>query len=161
MADAVELRIDTSGMEAALKQLEPKRVYEVLMGWYGKSTVYVRSEMRARAPGRLKGRVAIRMDTFRPPRWAVIRPGSRLTHLIEYGTGSAGAPGVTHVARHWPSTEGIMAAMGLPRPEAFAVARSIGLRGGNPARPFIQPTFLAIQGRVVQMMAETAQEVLR
>jgi hypothetical protein len=76
---------------------------------------------------------------------------SGLAHLVEGGTGSQGAAGFSHAARHWPSTEGIMRATGLPRPEAFLVARAIGTRGGNPPRPFIRPTYEATKGQLGAM----------
>jgi len=157
----MEITIDARGIEAAAKELDPKRAYEVLMRWYATATVYVRDEMRARAPSSLKSKVIIKLDTLRPPNWARIRAKSRLAHLIEGGTGRLGAPGFKHVARHWPSTPGIMRATGLPKAEAFLVARSIGLRGGNPARPFVQPTYVAVKGRVEQMAEQAVKDVIR
>jgi hypothetical protein len=54
-----------------------------------------------------------------------------------------------------------MAATGLPEPQAFLVARAIGLRGGNRPQPFIAPTYRATQGHVTAMMEEITTEVLR
>jgi hypothetical protein len=101
------------------------------------------------------------MDTVRPPRWARIGVKSPLTWLIEGGTGALGDPSFRHVARHWPSTAGIMAATGLPEPQAFLVARAIGLRGGNRPRPFVQPTYEATKNVVAQMARDAVAEVLR
>jgi len=129
--------------------------------WFDRASKVVRDELKARAPGSLKNKVYIRMDTLRPPRWARISVKSPLGWLIEGGTGSQGDPTFRHVSRHWPSTSGIMAATGLPEPRAFLVARAIGLRGGNPPRPFVRPTYEATRGRVEQMINEITAEVLR
>jgi len=159
----IGLQIDITGYERSLAAVDPKNVYIILNTWYQRATNYVRDQLRMRAPTRLKRKVYIKMDTVRPPRWARIGVKSPLTWLIEGGTGSAGDPSFNHVNRHWPAIDGsggLMEEMGLPRPEAFLVARSIGLRGGNPAKPFIQPTFQAVNGTVTQMMETIAQEVL-
>jgi len=157
----MDIIVEATGIEAALKAVAPQKAYEILTRWYATATVYVRDEMRARAPSSLKSTVKIKLDTLRPPRWAVIRARSRLTHLIEGGTGRQGASGFKHVARHWPSTLGIMQTTGLPQAEAFLVARTIGLRGGNPARPFVRPTYVAVKGHVEQLAQQAAQEAIR
>ena len=50
---------------------------------------------------------------------------------------------------------------GLPRPEAFLVARSIGERGGNPPKPFIKPTFLTVQQPLVRMAEVIVDKILQ
>lgn len=151
----MQIKIDAVGIDTALKQLDPQHAQAALIRWYDTATKYVKQELRARAPATLKGKVRSMTDGFTPPRWARIYVKSPLAHLIEGGTGRLGAGGFNHVGTHWPSTEGIMRATGLPKPQAFAVARSIGLRGGNPARPFIEPTYMAVNGHVEQL-AEAA-----
>ena len=163
----MDIIVEATGIEAALKAVAPQKAYEILTVWYATASVYVRDEMRARAPSSLKSTVKIKLDTLRPPRWAVIRARSRLTHLIEGGTGRQGAPGFKHVPRHWPAVgnqpgkPGIMQMTGLPQAEAFLVARTIGLRGGNPARPFVRPTYVAVKGHVEQLAQQAAQEAIR
>lgn len=158
----MEITIDQRGIEAVLRQLDPKHGYEIIMRWYDAGTRLVRDEMRSRATSkRVAARVTIKLDSLRPPRWARIRSKSPLAHLLEGGTGALGASGFKHVARHWPSTQGIMRQTGLPQAEAFLVARAIGLRGGNRAQPFVQPTYLAVRGRVERMAEDAAREVLR
>jgi len=160
MAD-LEIRLDATGMEEALRQCNPQQVYTVLNLWFDRASRLVRDELRARAPGSLSKKTYIRMDTLRPPRWARISVKSPMTWLIEGGTGAQGDPAFRHVSRHWPSTSGIMQATGLPEPQAFLVARSIGLRGGNPPRPFIRPTYEATKGQVAAMMGQIVAEVMR
>lgn len=160
MAD-MEIRLTTTGLENALKQLDPRQTYTMLNMWFDRASRLVRDELKARAPGSLKTKVYIRMDTLRPPRWARISVKSPIMWLIEGGTGSQGDPKFRHVARHWPSTSGIMAATGLPEPRAFLVARAIGLRGGNPPRPFIQPTYEATKAQVEALAGQIVTEVLR
>ena len=156
----MEIRIEASGLEGAERALRPEQVYTAMMLWYERGTRLVADELRSRAPARLRGKVYIRVDTLRPPRWARIGVKSGLARLIEGGTGALGDPSFRHVSRHWPSTEGITQTTGLPRPQAFLVARSIGLRGGNPPRPFIQPTWRAVAGRVEQLAEQVVAEVL-
>ncbi len=157
----MNITVDTRGMEEAMRALSPERVYTALMLWYDRGSRYIKGELAMRAPRRLKGKVKVLMDLMRPPRWARVYVKGGLAHLIEGGTGALGAGGFSHVSRHWPSTEGIMRQTGLPRPEAFLVARSIGMRGGNPPRPFIMPTYEATKGRVEQMAVEAVNEAVR
>jgi len=147
----MRIDIDATGFEAALKRLDPQHAQAALIRWYDTAIKYVKQELRAQAPNTLKTKVRSMTDGLTPPKWARIYVKSPLAHLIEGGTGRQGAGGFNHVATHWPSTEGIMRATGLPKPQAFAVARSIGLRGGNPARPFIEPTYFAVKGHVEQL----------
>jgi|GEM_PF-5471441 hypothetical protein len=147
----MQIKIDMTGMDAAVKQLDPQHAQAALIRWYDTAIKYVKQELRAQAPNTLKSKVRSMTDGLTPPRWARIYVKSPLAHLIEGGTGRPGAGGFNHVATHWPSTEGIMRATGLPKPQAFAVARSIGLRGGNPPRPFIEPTYFAVKGHVEQL----------
>lgn len=159
----VGLQIDIAGYEQSLAAVDPKNVYIILNTWYQRAGDYVRDQLRMRAPKRLKGKVYIRYDTVRPPRWARIGVKSPLTWLIEGGTGPAGDPSFNHVSRHWPAISGkygLMEEMDLPAPEAFLVARSIARRGGNPAKPFIAPTFQAVKGTIDTMMTAIIQEVL-
>jgi hypothetical protein len=160
MAD-LEIRLDVTGLEAALQQCNPQQVYTVLNLWFDRASKLIQAELKARAPGSLSKKTYIRMDTLRPPRWARISVKSPLGWLIEGGTGSQGDPSFRHVSRHWPSTSGIMQATGLPEPQAFLVARAIGLRGGNKPRPFIAPTYAATQGQVEALAAQIVAEVLR
>jgi hypothetical protein len=160
MAD-LEIRLDATGLDEALRQLNPQQAYTALNLWFDRASKLVRDELKERAPGSLKSKVYIRLDTLRPPRWARISVKSPLTWLIEGGTGSQGNPAFRHVARHWPSTSGIMTATGLPEPQAFLVARAIGLRGGNKPRPFIAPTYEATKSQVEAMAGQIVAEVLR
>ena len=154
----MKITVDAIGLESALKQLDPKHAQAALIAWYDASIKYVRQALRARAPASLKGKVRYMTDGFVPPRWARVYVKSPLAHLIEGGTGRLGSGGFNHVSRHWPSTEGIMRATGLPKPQAFAVARAIGLRGGNQARPFIEPTAFAVKGHVEQLGEEVVKK---
>jgi hypothetical protein len=151
----MRINVDATGINIALDALDPQHGQAAMIRWYDMAIKYVKQELRARAPATLKGKVRSMTDGFTPPRWARIYVKSPLAHLIEGGTGRLGAGGFNHVGTHWPSTEGIMRATGLPKPQAFAVARSIGLRGGNPARPFIEPTYMTVKGHVEQL-AEAA-----
>lgn len=147
----MQIKLDATGMDAAVKQLDPQHAQSALIRWFDTATKYVKQELRARAPMTLKGKVRSMSDGLTPPKWARIYVKSPLAHLIEGGTGRLGSGGFNHASTHWPSTEGIMRATGLPKPQAFAVARSIGLRGGNPARPFIEPTYDAVKSHVEQL----------
>ena len=152
--------VSASGIEEVLRRLDPKNADRALIIWYERGTQYVRDELRNRAPSRLRGKVTIRTDGLTPPQWARVKVKGPLAHLIEGGTGTQGAPGFNH-REHHPSVEGIIRQTGLPRPEAFLVARAIGARGGNPPKPFIQPTFLVVQQPLVRMAEVIVDEVLR
>jgi hypothetical protein len=102
MAD-LEIRLDVTGLEAALQQCNPQQVYTVVVTWFDRASKLIQAELKARAPGSLSKKTYIRMDTLRPPRWARISVKSPLTWLIEGGTGSQGDPSFRHVSRHWPS----------------------------------------------------------
>jgi len=157
----VEITIDTSGLDAASKQLDPKNVYTALTQWYKTSTVYVRDGMRARVKSRIKGKVKIRTDGFLPPRWARVRVYSPLGHILEGGTGRLGAPGFNHSSRHFPRVTGdggLMQTMGLPKAEAFAVAKSISERGGNRAQPFVHATYIATKAHVEHLAEEALKK---
>ena len=156
----MQITIDATGIEEAVKQLDPKQADEILIRWYDRSLKYVKSELRSRSPAKLKTKVRSMTDGLTPPKWARVYVKSGLAHLIEGGTGRQGGGGFSHVGTHWPSTTGIMQATGLPRPQAFAVARAIGLRGGNPPRPFVQPTYLAVKGHVEQLAVQAVNEVM-
>jgi len=160
----MQISVEATGIEQAVRDLDPKRADLVLIKWFDGSTQYVKRELSNRAPKRLQRWVRIMTDRLTPPHWARVYVKSPLAHLIEGGTGPLGAAGFKHSGRFFPRVTGqygIMQTMGLPQAEAFLVARAIALRGGNPARPFIQPTFLAVQGRLVQMAEEAAREVWR
>jgi hypothetical protein len=45
--------------------------------------------------------------------------------------------------------------------QAFLVARTIGIRGGNRPRPFIAPTRAAVTPRVIAMAHEAVREALK
>lgn len=156
----VNLTISTSGIDDCLKAADPKQVYTILMTWYARGTTLAANELRSRAPKRLKRKVYVRMDVVRPPRWARIGVRGGLSWLVEGGTGRLGDPSFNH-GPHWPSTDGIMKQTGLPRTRAFAMARAIGLRGGNPPQPYIRPTWDAVKDRIEQMGPQIANEVLR
>lgn len=147
----MQIKIDTTGMDAAVKQLDPEHAQAAMIRWYDTAIKYVKQELRSRAPTTLKSKVRSMTDGLTPPKWARIYVKSPLAHLLDGGTGRLGVGGFNHVATHWPSTTGIMRATGLPKPQAFAVARAIGLRGGNPARPFIEPTYDAVKSHVEQL----------
>lgn len=147
----MQIKLDTTGMDAAVKQLDPEHAQAAMIRWYDTAIKYVKQELRTRAPMTLKSKVRSMTDGLTPPKWARVYVKSPLAHLIEGGTGRLGAGGFNHVSTHWPSTTGIMRATGLPKPQAFAVARSIGLRGGNQARPFIEPTYDAVKSHVEQL----------
>ena len=154
---SLDITIEASGIETALKRLDPQNVDRALIIWYDRGTRYVRNELRSRAKGRLKNKTAIKTDGLKPPRWARVYVKSPLARLLEGGTGR-----FSNSIRgdHWPSTPGIMRATGLPQPEAFLVARAIGERGGNPAQPFIRPTYMAVKGPLVRLAEDVVKEVL-
>lgn len=157
-----DLNITLEGSVAeALKACDPKQAYEIIELWYLRVMPYVKGALQARTTSRLKGKVRIMYDGYKPHQWARVYVKSPLAHLLEGGTGSKGVAPFQHVGRHWPSTAGIMRQTGLPKPQAFLVARSIGLRGGNPARPFIGPTARAIRPRAEQMADAAARDVLK
>ena len=157
---SVSLVINIHHFEASLKACNPQQVYTILNTWYDRATTIMANELRSRAKGRLKSKVYINMDKLRPPRWARIGVKHPLARIIEGGTGRLGDPAFNHMPNHWPSTLGIMEATGLPKGRAFLVARAIGLRGGNPAQPFIRPTYEAKRGEVERLMDVIAEEVL-
>lgn len=156
----MQITVDTTGIEEAVKLLDPKQADEIMIRWYDRSIKYVKAELRNRAPATLKTKVRSMTDGLTPPKWARIYVKSGLAHLLEGGTGRQGVAGFTHVGTHWPSTAGIMRTTGLPKPQAFVVARSIGLRGGNPPQPFVQPTYLAVKGHVEQLAVQAVNEVM-
>ena len=157
--EGMQITIGAYGWDEAARQLSPKQAQTALILWFDRGTKYTKSQLRAMAPQRLKGKVRSMTDGLIPPKWARIFVKSPLAHLIEGGTGSMGAAGFNHVPRHWPSTEGIIEQTGLPRSQAYAMARAIGMRGGNPARPFVQPTFEMVHGRLNQMAQDVLKEV--
>jgi hypothetical protein len=157
----IEINLERSGIAEALKACDPKQAYEIIELWYLRAVPYVKGALQARAPARLKGKVRSMKDGYMPHRWMRVYVKSPLAHLLEGGTGAMGVAPFQHVTRHWPSTAGIMRQTGLPKSRAFLVARAIGLRGGNPARPFIGPTASAIVPRVEQMADEAARDVLK
>jgi hypothetical protein len=155
----MQITIDVEGIEKVAALLAPQQSQAVLIRWYELAIPYVKAEMRARAPVTLKAKVRSMTDGLLPPKWARIYIKSPLAHLIEGGTGRQGAGDFRHAARHWPSTEGIMRATGLPKPQAFAVAKTIGERGGNPPRPFVTPMYLAVRGHVQKLAEQAVKEV--
>jgi len=164
--DLLEIRITAAGIEEALRALDARQVYTALMIWFSKGSQYIRDELRSRAPKTLRGKVYIRLDTARPPRWARISVRSPLARLIEGGTGLLGDPRFKHTGRHWPPAAGIQrsfVAMGrdISLRQAFLVARTIGIRGGNRPRPFIAPTRAAVTPRVIAMAHEAVREALK
>lgn len=160
-----ELRIDVDerGLNAVIKQLAPQQASEVMIRWYDRAIKFVVAELRARAPARLKGKVRHMTDGLIPPRWARVFVKSPLAHLLEGGTGRLGVAPFNHASQQFPAIDGewgLMKAMGISRPQAFVIARSIAMRGGNPPRPFIGPTAQAVKTRVERMAEQIADEVL-
>ena len=72
--------VSTSGIEEMLRRLDPKNADRALIIWYDRGTKYVSSELRNRAPSRLRGKVD---DPHRWPDAATV--GTRQSQ------GSAGA----------------------------------------------------------------------
>lgn len=160
--DEMNVSVTATGIEDVLKQLDPKQSQYVLIRWFETATRYVKQELRSRTPSRIKDKVRSMNDGMIPPRWARIFVKSPLAHLLEGGTGTQGVAPFNHASEVFPAIDGqwgIMVATGLPRPQAFAVARTIAKRGGNPPQPFIQPTFAAVEGPVVQLAERAANEV--
>ena len=156
----MEITIDTTGLDAAAKQLDPKNVFIALTQWYNEATVYIKNDMKSRVKRSIRGKVRIRTDGFKPPKWARVKVYSPLAHIMEGGTGTQGVAGFNHASRHFPNVTGpygLMKTMGLPKAQAFAVAKSISERGGNPAQPFKHATYLATKAHVEQL----ADEALR
>lgn len=158
----MRITVDAEGVQGAALALSPKHGPEVMRLWYDQAIKLIKVEMRAQAPTRLKSKVRHMTDGFIPPRWARVYVKSPLAHLIEGGTGSLGSSEFNHVAKHWPSAEGIMRQNPdmLPR-QAYRMARAIGMRGGNPPQPFIAPTYASVKGRVEALSDQIANEVLK
>ena len=156
----MDITIDATGITEALAAVDPRKAYEIIELWYLRSTDYAKRELQGRSPARLRSKARVLFDSYKPHRWARVFVKSSLAHILEGGTGAKGVPPFKHVSTHWPSTTGIMRAMGLPKPEAFLVARAIGLRGGNPPKPFLQPTWDVVAPRIAQMAEEAAAEVV-
>jgi hypothetical protein len=156
----MEIIIDADGLDDVAKVLDPKVVEVALILWYDRATQHAQTTLKSNAPTRFKGKVRVITDGLRPPHWARIYVKSGLAHLIEGGTGSQGSGGgFRHkVPLPFPSVTGIMRQTGLPKPEAFLVARAIFQRGGNTAKPFIRPTYDAIQDRIEQMASEAVED---
>lgn len=157
----MNITVESTGIEAALAQMDPKRAEVALLLWYDRGTSYVKGELRSRAPARLRSKVKIITDGYKPPHWARVFVKSPLAHLIEGGTGRLGAAGFKHNTDFFPSVTGIMRSTGLEKPQAFLVARAIAEQGGTRPRPFIKPTFEATKGRLAQMAAEALDEAFR
>jgi hypothetical protein len=156
----MDIIIAAEGLDDVAKVLDPKVVEVALILWYDRATTLAQSTLKSNAPTRLQGKIKIMTDGQRPPHWARIYVKSGLAHLLEGGTGSQGSGGgFQHKAPlPFPSVTGIMKQTGLPQPEAFLVARAIFQRGGNKAKPFIRPTYEAIQDRVEQMAGEAVED---
>lgn len=160
----MEVTIDVRGLEEAYKITDPVNVYNILMKWYQSSTVYIKDELKSRTPQSGKGKVRVRFDAYRPPRWARVRVYTPLAHIWEGGTGRQGAAGFNHNTSFFPNVDqgqwSIARTMGLPKAEAFLVARSIARRGGNPPKPFIYATYLATKNYVENLMDRVIKDVL-
>ena len=159
----LQITIDEKGLDLIAKQADPKQVYTIMMTWYDRASQIMARELRARTPSRLRGKVRIKMDKLRPPRWCRIDVRSGLAHVIEGGTGTMGDPAFHHRPRHfppWTGEGGLMETMGLSKPAAFAVALSIFKRGGNPPRPFVRPAFQAGLPQVQALMGTIIKEVM-
>jgi len=157
----MDITINATGITEALAAVDPQKAYTIIDLWYLQATDYAKRELRARTPAKIRSKVRVLFDGYKPHRWARLFVKSPLAHLLEGGTGSKGVAPFKHVSTHWPSTEGIMRATNLPRPEAFLVARAIGLRGGNPPKPFLQPTWDVVAPRINAMAEQVAAEVMR
>jgi len=161
----MEIRLEgLTGFEAALRRLDPQRVAEVFFRFFDEAPKYVREQMRSRAPRIVRSRVKVKKDPLRPPHWALIGSTHPLAHIFEGGTGSRGASGFNHAARHFPAIDGefgLMATAGLSRSEAFAMAEAIHQQGGLAPQPFVAPTSAAVQGPVVQMFERAVNEVTK
>lgn len=160
----MEIRVSETGIDAALKKLDPQRAYEIILRWYGEATQYAKRELKSAAPPIVRSRVKVKQDPMKPPRWALVGSTHPLAHIFEGGTGPEGAPNFNHAARHFPRVDGrwgLMEATGLPKPQAFAMASAINEQGGLRAKPFIKPTFLAIRGQLIAMADRIVREVFR
>jgi hypothetical protein len=159
----MQFTIDESGLAQIAKITDPKQVYTIMMTWYDRGTKLVAAELKARTPSRIRGKVRIKVDGFRPPRWARIDVNSPLARLIEGGTGRLGDPAFKHSQNFFPRVTGkggIMENMGLPKPQAFLVARAISRRGGNRPKPFIRPAYEAVKGQLDQLMGVVIRDVM-
>ncbi len=165
MADSnLTINLSATGFEEALARLDPKRRQTALVAWYRYSETYLKRVMRNASPSRIRGKVRSKKDTLSPPRWLRVFNAAPLAHLIEGGTGPIGDPRFNHAARHFPAVDGksgVMNAMDLPRSQAYVVARSIFLRGGNPPRPFVAPAWESAKPHVEQTLRTLMQEVAK
>ncbi len=149
----MELRFEATGVAETLKRLDPKHVERAQYRWYREGTELARTALRARAPRIVIGKIKIKMDAQFPPGWALIGSTHPLAHIFEGGTGENGAMGFHH-EHHFPRVTGrggLMETTGLPRIEAFAIALAISQNGGLTPKPFVKPTFEAIQGQLVTL----------
>jgi hypothetical protein len=156
----MEIIIDADGLDDVAKVLDPKVVEVALILWYARATEHVKDTLKSNAPSRLKSKVRIMTDGYKPPHWVRIYVKSGLAHLLEGGTGSQGrGGGFQHkVPLPFPSVTGIMRQTGLAKPQAFLVARAIFEQGGISPRPFIRPTYEAVQDRITQMADEAVED---
>jgi hypothetical protein len=160
MAD-MEIVITGTGIEDALRRLEPKNIDRAIINWYDRGLRLVKNEMRSRTASRIRGKVVSRTDGYSPPRWAQVKVKSPLAHLLEGGTGRLGDPTFKHNPSFFPSVTGIMRQTGLEKPQAFVLARAIAEQGGMRPKPFVRPTFEATAGPLLKLMETCVDEALK
>jgi len=157
----MEITVTTSGIDEALKRLDPKQAEIALILWYERGSKLVQSEVRSRAKPSLRGKVSVLTDGRRPPQWARVYVKSPIAHLLEGGTGKLGSPDFNHNEGYFPSWTGIAKQMGVGPKSAFVIARFIYERGGNRPQPFVKPAFNAVRNNLVKIAQDAADEAFK
>jgi hypothetical protein len=161
----LKAEVDTHALRRLIEGTDPKIVRGPLRKMFTYIGRSVQAEVRRRAPkrkGTLKSRVRYFVDKAAFPRWpkaVLVIPTAPHSHLMEYGTGTQGAPGVNHVPWHFPSAEGIVRWSGLPLDEAEAMARAIGRVGGVKPKPFVAPAQAAWAPRLEGFVDKAADDI--
>lgn len=160
----LDIRVDVTGIDGELRRVDPKRMFTVWTRFFTEGPNYVKDALRSRAPRIVRNRVKVKKDGMQPPQWALVGSTHPLAHIFEGGTGTLGDSEFKHSGRFFPNVTGrfgVMEATGLPRPQAFAIARQIYVHGGVAPKPYVKPTMEAVRSQVLAIARRIVDEVLR
>lgn len=160
----LDIRVDERGIADELKRLSPQQMYTVWTRFFNEGPNYVKEQLRARAPQIVRSRVKVKRDPMQPPQWALVGSTHPLAHFFEGGTGALGDPEFKHRGRFFPNVTGrfgVQEATGLPKAQAFLIARRIYQQGGVAPRPYVKPTMDAVRGQVLAIARRIVDEVLK
>lgn len=159
------------GLDELICKCDSKILREPFKRFFERSAITVQSKARQNAPvdtGQLRSSIVYQVDESNVPGFARVgvlnaAEGAPLwfkARAMEYGTGRAGDPAVSHKSGHYPPGAALRVwASRHGFSSGYAVATAIGRRGGLKARPYLRPALRDSVSAIREFLKQLRDEV--